>query len=170
MVGDNAHGNVHLMVLPVLFAGKLGYLVDEGSENVGVVVGCLALKSHAEAFEAHAGVDNLCGQWFEVAVGLAVVLHEHKVPYFDNLGMVLVHHLRTGNFGPFFVAAEVDVDFAAGAARACIAHFPEIIVFVAVYDMVGGQMFHPYFGGFVVAGEAFGRRAFENGCIEAFGI
>ena len=51
----------------------------------------LALHHADEALESHAGVDDVHGELLQGAVGLAVVLHEHQVPYFDDLRVVLVH-------------------------------------------------------------------------------
>ena len=39
--------------------------LDEWLEDVGVIVGCLALQGAHEALEAHAGVDDLCRQSLE---------------------------------------------------------------------------------------------------------
>ncbi len=124
------------------------------------------MKSHAEALKAHTGVDNLGGKRFEAAVGLAVILHEHEVPDFDNLRMVFVHKLATRDFLTLLGRTKVDMDLRAGAAGACIAHFPKVVVLVAVDDMVGRKMFAPYRLGFIVAFETFGCAALEYGGIE----
>ena len=57
VVGDDAHGNIGLLVLAVGAAGHVGNLLDKGLEDIGVVVGFLALHDHAEALESHACVD-----------------------------------------------------------------------------------------------------------------
>ena len=106
----------------------------------------------------------------ERAIGHAVVLHEHEIPNFNHLGVVLVDHLRTGDLGAFGIRAQVDVDFRAGTARTGFAHFPEVVVLIAVDDMVFGQMLEPETGCFVVAREAFGFGAFKHGGVQAFGV
>ena len=116
---------------------------DEAAEHVGVIIGFLALEHHAEALEAHARVDALRRQRLEVAVGLAVVLHEHEVPDLDDLVIVGVHEFTAGNLRDFLVGAEVDVDLRAGAAGARVAHLPEIVVLVAREDMVRRQVLEP---------------------------
>ena len=77
MVGDYAHGHILLFVLAVRSSCHIGNHFDDRLENIRIVVGCLALQSHAEAFESHTGIDHTGWQRFERAVGLAVILHEH---------------------------------------------------------------------------------------------
>jgi hypothetical protein len=55
-----------------------------------------ALHHAHEALEAHAGVDDVHGQFLERTVGLAVELHEHEVPYFDDLWVVFVDQVASG--------------------------------------------------------------------------
>ena len=91
MVGDDAHGDVYLFILAIFETAQFADLADDGLEYVGVVVGVFALHHAHQAFETHTSVDNLCREWFERAIRLAVVLHEHEVPYFNHFGIVLVH-------------------------------------------------------------------------------
>ena len=62
MVGYNAHCYVNLLILSVLFACKGAYLLDDGLEYVGVIVGLLALQGAYQTLKSHTGVDNLGGQ------------------------------------------------------------------------------------------------------------
>ena len=57
--------------------------------------------------------------------------------------VVLVDELTAGHFGLLLRGTRVEVYLRAGAAGACIAHFPEIVVLVAVDDMVGRDMLGP---------------------------
>ena len=84
--------------------------------------------------------------------------------------MVVVHHLRSGNLGTLLGSAEVDVNLAAGTAGTGLAHFPEIIVLVAVDDMVGGKVLEPYLGSLVVPFETFLGGAFEHSGVEVLGV
>ena len=84
--------------------------------------------------------------------------------------MVFVDEFAAGDLGFLFVGAAVHVDLGAGAAGACVAHFPEIVVFVAVEDMVLRQMSLPDGGSFVVAGQTFVSRAFEDSGVEVFRV
>ncbi len=84
--------------------------------------------------------------------------------------MVVVHEVAAGYGGAFFVGAEVDMDFRAGTAGTCIAHFPEVVVLVAVDYMIGRKVLFPNGRSFVVAAESFFRRTFENGSIQAFWV
>ena len=170
MVGDYAEGHVGLLVGAVFMAGKLLDAVDAGGEHVGVVIGSLALKHHAQAFEAHACVDVLVGQRLQVAVGLAHELHEHQVPDLDHQRVVGIHQLFAGDLGPFGVGAEVDVDLAAGAAGAGVAHFPEVVVLVPEHYMVGGNVLQPGLAGFLVERGAVFGGAFEHRDVEFFPV
>ena len=76
MVGDDAHRDVGLLVLPVSLARPTRDGRNQRLEHVGVVVGAFALQHHAEPLKAHARIDVLVGKFFQVAVGLAVELHD----------------------------------------------------------------------------------------------
>ncbi len=110
VVGDDAHGDVGLFIGPVLLAGQGGDTPDGGLENVGIVVGLLALENHAETLETHARVDVARRQLLQRPVGLAVELHEDEVPDLDDLRMALVDHLAAGYGGDFGLVAQVEVD------------------------------------------------------------
>ena len=111
MVGDHTHSHILLFILAVSRTGHTGNHFDDRLENIRIVVGRFSLQSHTQTFESHTGIDYAGRQRFQGAVGLAVILHEHKVPDFDHLRMIFVHHLLTGDSGTFFVRTEVDMDF-----------------------------------------------------------
>ncbi len=98
-------------------------LGEQRHEDVGVVVRVLALQHRGDALEAHAGVDRRRRQRRQHAVGAALELHEHVVPDFD---------LRIGA-----AAAAHEVDLRAAAARAGVAHLPEVVVGAELEDAVG---------------------------------
>ena len=62
------------------------------------------------------------------------------------------------------------MDLAAGAAGAGIAHLPEIIVLVAVKDMILGQELLPDGCSLVVALQTLLGATLEYGGIEVFGV
>ena len=84
VVGHYAERDVGLVVFTVLLVGKLRQFLDQRLEHVGVVVRLLALNSHAEAFEAHAGIHVLGGQRHQLAGGQTVELHENEIPYLNH--------------------------------------------------------------------------------------
>ena len=163
VVGADSHGDVGILVLAVDFAAFAGYLLDEGLEDVGVVVGAFALHDHAEALEAHAGVDVLGCQRLEAAVGLAVELHEHEVPYLDHLRVVFVDEVLSGHFGFLFGRADVDVYLRAGAAGALVSHLPEVVFFRATQYAVFADVGLPEVVGFGVHAETLFLVAAEDG-------
>ena len=169
VVCNYAHGHLDVAAFLVFVAAEGFHLADEAGENVCLVVALLVLQDHAQALEAHAGVDVLGGQRLQVAVGLALVLHEHQVPDFDDIVIVRVHQLAAGNFGNLLVRTKVDVDFRAGAAGAGIAHFPEVVVLVAGEHMVLRQVLEPGLEGLGVQFRSVFFGALENGGVQ-FGL
>ena len=177
MVGHNAHGDVGLFLFgrnlrmfwilwQILHARELLNGVDERLEDIGVVVAGLALKGTDETLKAHARINNLGGKGSEGAVGTTVVLHEDDVPNLYDLRMILVDERGAGDSSLLGGGAAVHVDFGAGAARTGVAHLPEVVVLVSVEDMVFRQVAFPETGCLVVALDAFGGAAFENGGVE----
>ncbi len=57
--------------------------------------------------------------------------------------MVMVYKVAAGYCGFLFVGTEIDMNFRTWAARACVAHLPEVVMLVAIDDMVGRQMLFP---------------------------
>ena len=62
------------------------------------------------------------------------------------------------------------MDFGTRAAGTCITHFPEVVMFVAIEDMVFRQELFPVRGGFVVPFQSFFGTSFEYGGIQIFRI
>ena len=131
----------------------------------------LALQHANETLEAHARVDDVHLEFLQRAVGLTVVLHEHEVPNLDHLRIVLIDEFATRLAVLLFLfRTAVDVDFRAGTARTRVTHFPEIVVLVAVDDMIGGHMLQPIAGCLVVALKSLCWIALEYRHVEVFGI
>ena len=176
VVGDNANGNVYLLLVVhalaivslwervVVFMTRQALnLLYDWREDVGVVVGVLSLKQSDETLEAKARVDDVHLQRFQRTVGLAVELHEHDVPYFDDLWVILVYELLSRHLLLLLFRAEVDVNLGARATRSRVAHLPEVVVLVAVHYVVFREMLLPIFRGLVVARYVFGWVTFKHG-------
>ena len=58
----------------------------------------------------------------------------------------------------------------AGAARTGLTHLPEVVVLVAVDDVVGRHVLAPILGSLVVALQTFRRVALEDGDIKVSGV
>ena len=136
MVGHYAERNVGLVVVTVLFVGKLSQFLNQRLEHVGVVIRFLALNSHAEALETHAGINMLGGQRHQLARCQTIELHENEVPDFNHQRIILVNEGYGIDFLTLVVIAEVDVDFGARAARTGIAHLPKIILFIPIKNTI----------------------------------
>ena len=101
MVGDHAEGHVDTLILRPLcrilhvLANLASVLaqprhdgldgLEEGGEDVDVVVGHLVEQDGRDTLEAHAGVDARRRQRGERAVSLAVELHEDVVPNLEDV-------------------------------------------------------------------------------------
>ena len=143
VVDDNTHGDVGLLALAVGDACLLSQGLDDGLEDVCVVVRLLALDGTHQTLEAHTGIDYIHAKGFEMAVGLAFELHEHDVPYLDDLWVVLVDKFTSGHLCLLLGRTAVQMNLGTGATRTCIAHFPEVVVLVAIDDVIGRDMLEP---------------------------
>src|SRR4028118_805180 len=68
VVGDDAHGEAFLRGGFVVAVGEFGRELDEGADQIRVVVGSLSLQHGGDAFESHARIDGGLGQRFK-AIG-----------------------------------------------------------------------------------------------------
>ena len=170
MVGNDTHGNIHILVLAIFLATHLTQLANEGLEDVGVIVGFLALQGHAQALQTHTRVNHAVGQLLERAVGLAVILHENEVPNLNHLRIVLVDQRCTRHSGFLFIAAQVDMHLAARSAGARITHFPEVIVTVAIQDVILRQMGLPETRSLVITRQAIILVTLKHRRIQASGV
>src|SRR5690606_37140490 len=81
VVRDHSRVDAHLLrSVVVVDSRQLGDGIDDRAEEVGLVVGPLALQYRGETFESRAGVDGGAGQGRELACLVAVELHEDEVP------------------------------------------------------------------------------------------
>ena len=166
MVGDNTHSDIRLRIFAVGATADRTDTTQHRLEDVGVVVRGLALDRTHETLEAHTGIDHFLSQRLQRTVCLAVILHEDDVPYLNHLRVVFVDQLPSRHFGALFGRTAVHVDLRTRTARTRITHLPEVIVLVAVQDMIGRQVFGPDRCCLVVAVQPFFFRALENGGIQ----
>ncbi len=110
--------------------------VDQALEQVDVIVGVDALQHGGDALQTHAGVDAGLGKVANDLVVLLLVLHEDVVPDFHEAVAVLVR--RTGRAAEDVVAVVVE-DLGAGAARAAVAHGPEVVGGGDADDLLVGE-------------------------------
>ena len=162
MVGDYTNGYIGLFVASVFFTGHLLQKRYVWSENPSIVIRMFAFHHAAQAFEAHTGIHMAGRKVFQRAVSLAVVLHEHEVPYFYDLGIVFIDKRRSRDFFLFIVAAQVHMYLRRRPARTLVAHFPEIVVFVAFYYTILRHIFFPYVVSLAVESQPFFRVSFEH--------
>ena len=170
MIGDDSHRNVDFLILAVLATADSADTLEHRLEDVCVVVRGFALDSTHETLKAHAGVDDFFRQGFQRTVCLAVELHEDNVPNLNHLRMIFVYQFASRHFGTLFGTTAVHVNLRTRTTRTGVAHFPEVIVLVAIQNMVSGQMFGPDRSRFIVTRQAFFGRTLENRGIQVSGI
>ncbi len=147
MVRDDAEGIIGLLaeLRGVLVARQLAGRPDDRHEQVGVVVAALVLEDGDDPLQAGTGIDVLGGQRHEIARRLAVELDEDEVPQLDVPGAVAVDAALVARDALLVAAvgAQIDVDLAARAAGAGLAHFPEVLFLAEREDALrrqGGQL------------------------------
>ena len=134
MLGEHAHGEAVAVVVvadDVRLAGDRAGLVDERLHQVGLPHRVDALHEGEDALEPGAGVDRRLRQRRARAVGGLVELHEHEVPELHEPVAGRVAE-RTA-VGPER-RATVDVQLAARAARARVAHLPVVVLVAEALD------------------------------------
>src|SRR5207248_1777253 len=123
-----------------------------------------ALQHGGDALQAHSGIDAGLGQRIEIALLVAVKLHEDQVPDFDVASAV-------AGEAAIFVAllggsrSHVIVDLAAWAAGAGVAHGPEVVFHSQAEDaFFGDSGLHPKLLRIRIA--RYGALAFKDGGVE----
>ena len=103
MIGDDSISGVNsIYVLRAQFTGvrsRSGQLLDfveEGSKDVGVVVGSLVLQYRDESLESHSGVDVLSGKSAQRRIRFSVVLNEYEIP---DLQRARQNHTHVAEYG-----------------------------------------------------------------------
>jgi hypothetical protein len=136
VLGQHAHGEAVAVVVvagAVAAAGEAAGLVDERLHQRGLPHGVDALQQAQHALEAEAGVDAGLGQQRAAAVRRLVVLHEDQVPELHV--PVAVSVVQRATIGAESGAA-IDVDLAARATRAGVAHLPEVVLVAEALDAI----------------------------------
>ena len=78
---------------PYSTSKQLARVLDDRPQQVGLVVGELALHHRRDTLQAHAGVDRGTGQRSQDALGRAVELHEDEIPDLDEAAAAIVGKL-----------------------------------------------------------------------------
>ena len=139
VIGDHAHGDVRLLLEAVALARAPLDVSDEGAEEVGVVVGALALHHRRDPLEPHARVDGRFRQRSHPAARVAVELHEDQVPDLEP-AVAIAGGPETASSGLLLRARQmvalVEVDLRARPARTRVSHRPEIVLLAQAQDAV----------------------------------
>src|SRR5579863_2673821 len=119
--------DTHTGVCQRLSSQQLGGTLDQRSKKISFVVRDDTLKNGSGTFEAHAGVDAGLGQRRKFSTGVAVELHENQIP---NLDVAATVARKFAVSVAFFGRGRPHVieDFTARAARAGVAHGPEVFL------------------------------------------
>ena len=157
VVRDHAQGHVVRGVVSVGLPGAAAHRREQRREEIGVVVGELALDDGRHALEAHARVHAGGGEGVEGALLVPDVLHEHEVPDLEP-AVALALDAEAGAPGGLLgagegVALEV-VDLGAGAAGPGVAHGPEVVLRAELEDALLADVGLPEPVGLAVARDA----------------
>ena len=106
--------------------GGAGYFrggSDQGPEQVDLVIAGDALQHRCGSLQPHARVHGRLGQRGQFSGFVAVILHEHQVPDFNEAVALVCAHAGRAAFNPRSVVVE---DLRTGAAGTGVAHRPEV--------------------------------------------
>ena len=136
MIGDHPHRHiVGGQGSSIAFARDLGRQVHDRPQQVRVVVADDPLQHAGDALETHAGVNAGRRQGMQLALRVAVELHEHEVPQLDPATPIfsglLAEASDVGGAG-----TEVVVDLGTGTTGAGVTHLPEVLAGAAAYDPI----------------------------------
>ena len=166
MVCHHTHGNIRLFFLAIFYSAQTGNLVNNRRKHIRIIIRRLPLNSHTQTFKTHAGINMMVWQVLQTSVRLPVVLHEHQVPDFYHQRMVLIHQFPPGFQCPFYIRAQINMNFRTRTAGTHIAHLPKIILLISKENPVFRQIVHPYFTGFSVLRQTFVLIPFKHGRIQ----
>ena len=122
MVGDHPERGEVVLLRSVPQRGRGRF--DQIAEQVGLEHAVDALQDGRHALQPKTGVDRGARQRLPLLLRHLLELHEDQVPEFEEAIAVLLRAARRS--APDMLAA-VDEDLGARAARAGIAHRPEIV-------------------------------------------
>ena len=115
----------------ILRAGNSGGGGDQGLEQIDLVIAVHALQNGRSPLQPHAGVHRRPGQRGQLSGFVAVVLHEHQIPDFDEAIAFVGAHARRASVHARPVVVE---DFRTGSAGAGVPHRPEIAAVAQAND------------------------------------
>src|SRR5271157_1260470 len=141
VIGDDAQGNIGLVVGAVFDVGQIGGFLDECPEEGGIEDRDLTLQDSGKAFESGTGIDAGAGKRGQGALLVAVELHKDEVPQLD-VAVAIAGKLAVGVAEIARRRALVVVDFRARTAGSGVAHGPEVVLLVEAENAVARDA-HP---------------------------
>ena len=136
VVGDDADGDIVLVVLAVFFAGDALNMVQNGGDGVHLKQVAYALHNARQTLQTHTGVDVGLGKQLIVTLAVGVELAEHEVPDL-HIAVAVAADAAGGLVAAVFLAA-VKVNFAAGTAGTG-AMLPEVVLFAEAHHVAFGD-------------------------------
>src|SRR3984893_98632 len=119
-----------------LYAGKIGDMRDDRTEQVDLVVVMVALQHRGDPLETHARDHRRSRQRNALPAWKLFELHEHQVPDLDEaVAFGLCRAGRTTRD----VCPMIVKDFRAGGAGAQLAHLPEMVGPRDAHELVAGK-------------------------------
>ena len=161
MVGDNADGNVLLVVLAVGAARYPANVVADSLYGINVEYRVNALHHSSKTLKTHTCIYILLREGGVCAVLVALELGEYQIPEF-HISVAVAAYCTAGLAAAVLFAA-VEIYLGTWAAGAVSTGFPEVIFFAHAEDMVHrhADLFMPYLFSLVVV--------LVNGNVKALG-
>ena len=107
------------------------------------------LHHRGDALQTHPRIHGGRGERVQIALSIAVVLHENEIP---NLDVTIKIIIVTTRWPTRHLRSMIVKNFRAGATRAGITHLPKIILIEARQSgWIHADFIHPNLGRFIVA-------------------
>ena len=144
VIGDYTERDPFLGVLRVRAPDHRCDLVEQGHEQVGVVVAPDTLHDRRQSLQPQTGIDTRGRKWVLNPVFVAVELHEDEVPQLEELARLSarLEFGRRQHGPPFLPGAHVMVHLGARTAGARIGHLPEVVLVSQPVDSLGRDPGH----------------------------
>src|SRR5665213_1135726 len=154
MVGEDAERSVGFGSGAISFATQRARVRDQRLKKVRIVIANFALRYGGHPLEPGAGIDGGLGEVRHLARRVAIELHKDEIPDF-HVAPALTSERTVGMSKARCGRSHVVMYFAARAARAGVAHGPEIFLESrdGNHTVCGGSHTHPVASRFSIGAE-----------------
>ena len=129
-----------LLIMVATFAKQFYRAFNNRHKQVSLVIILHALKNASNTLHPHTSVNRGSGQWRQIALSIAIILHKNEIPEFQVIIIFRVHPLCSLRVE---IVALVVMDFRARTAWPDIPHRPEVFLLPKAKDTarIGSYLF-----------------------------